>query len=165
MLLSWEWTVISRTWVYSEPWDRRTIGHLVLLDDDEIKRAKEALRDCRKKIILPEMGEGRLAVSLRAWKLNQNRGFSANIRGKSQEKLQRIIDSISDCFSLAGLMPRRNDHMLLKVALANPFLTRRNQKWRVNGAAVSVPIRPMACGKLKPSRLWHAHHFRYLPLS
>lgn len=100
-----------------------TIGCLVLLDDSEIKRAVDTLRECREEIVEPILKGRSLDIQLDGLEYMNDDPSEVDVLyvkvKDPTERLQILADRLVDKFTSTGLMQREYDRVKLHVTVMN----------------------------------------------
>ncbi|KAE8745713.1 hypothetical protein FOCC_FOCC007597 [Frankliniella occidentalis] len=107
-----------------------TLGTLVLLDDDDRKKAAQALLNCKQDLVEPLLQKGTLRLRVYGIEyMNDDPAEVDVLYGKVEDLnqepvVQELANDIIKYFSKTGLMPKQFDSVKLHVTLMNSIFRR-----------------------------------------
>jgi len=111
-----------------------TIGTLVLLDDNEIENAREALEWCKQEIIEPLLKKEGMRISIKGLEYMNDDPSEVDVlyaqlyMADESDSLQVIADRIVDHFCSKNLMIQQYDRVKIHATVMNT-LFRRDKNW------------------------------------
>ncbi|KAH9512759.1 activating signal cointegrator 1 complex subunit [Bulinus truncatus] len=106
-----------------------TLGTLVLLSNDDIKRATELLFSCQKDLLgQPTLQDKKLTVQICGLEyMNDDPSevdvlYAKLLNGETSKRLQNLVDYITEKFQTSGLMKKEYDRVKLHVTVINTLM-------------------------------------------